>query len=1126
MTSQFKECLPATNDLCFAENLDFCEGNADIKTKARCVVECGGAKDGCENGRTFSSGEKLCQTFPDCQHIDSATYLCPLTNKCSKCSKGEADACFDIKVNPHGFNQINTTTESCELEDAFKEGMYFCEANGQWLKSCSGGVYTDPDYGMWVGTDQGPCVDTIFKGDVGHVGNSNKFNTDSYDPYNNSVVRSTKPPYPIDNETEFYKLHYRVNGDDQFCKLAQTWAQVNSTDAKSIPAKFTPEHNCPAGTYLCDWTTDNHGTKLNFMDQNSAYQGKITCVSDCYDCYYQQIVADDETDIYAAYEPTSGYDSPSASEWVNVDKTPNHDGVCKSGAQLNKELREIKAGGSNKTYFCADMGWGSPSRSFTDSCTGCTVASYNYGKPRLKKEREADEGGICEINGRCPNQNEIYCPTLNGGECIDVERNEFGYPHMDACYVCPNATGVYTFEAVVDNDGSIMYGTFSDNMDKYHMCTEANETFCSDKSATPPRGYNYCETDRSCKEESNEGCAHCPKNTFDPPGALDFEEDGKSCLSQEEANSETPCEGKFYCNANGHGKCVDNCDSCIENGPNGEQFVFKQIGFSGDNKMCVNINCGEIKSAGGEPYKYCDTTNACVATCGSFTKGCTNHTHEKDGNCIVPQIRCCNNKNATNWKVIIPGIAEFTYPWNECNVVDNSLCEYLPGPNEADEDFSFDSTKCHANATMYGKFDFGDGSGTDADIPNRLGTNSFGGYILEDEFEIFKTTNSEDDWYYEMASPKFEFKGQVYDTMAELSPMMSACMMADPPASFSDTSCQQFEFIMETTTTKLGGYGKLGKCYSDPTTVGCYPNGAPDLNGTTGTWNGDDMGELIDIYKSHEMSGLAYGKYIDVCSAIKIYKERHSTAFITHEIAGPQPYGMPSNPLGKYLPGEALCDFFTEPRYPFSQDAEGSFNARKECCACGGGTCRNTDNGAVDYMGNGCEAYEAFPNFCDTKLFNNDDFNAQEMCCVCQHRDITQNVTRGGEYVGARIMGGGGQQRRRLLAEAGISTHMQEHQLHKGRLHAHVRRQLRDTKHRATRRGGSRRPAYRPRKKATMHTRRRLQREDSSKPTTKEAAKAMQVKHMNKQKALKAEMEAKVQQFVMKAKKQVEMMKK
>ena len=88
--------------------------------------------------------------------------------------------------------------------------------------------------------------------------------------------------------------------------------------------------------------------------------------------------------------------------------------------------------------------------------------------------------------------------------------------------------------------------------------------------------------------------------------------------------------------------------------------------------------------------------------------------------------------------------------------------------------------------------------------------------------------------------------------MAELQPMMMACMMADPPASYSDTSCQQIDVVMETTTTKLGGYGKLGKCYSDPTTVGCYPNGAPDLNGTTGTWNGDDMGELIDIYKSYK----------------------------------------------------------------------------------------------------------------------------------------------------------------------------------------------------------------------------------------------------------------------------------
>ena len=123
MTSQFKECLPATNDLCFAQNLDFCEGNANISTKSRCVVECGGAEDGCDNGRTFSSAEKLCQTFPDCYGLGLG-YLCPLTNNCSKtCSKNADDACVDIKVNPHGYNQINHTTESCELEDAFKRDV-------------------------------------------------------------------------------------------------------------------------------------------------------------------------------------------------------------------------------------------------------------------------------------------------------------------------------------------------------------------------------------------------------------------------------------------------------------------------------------------------------------------------------------------------------------------------------------------------------------------------------------------------------------------------------------------------------------------------------------------------------------------------------------------------------------------------------------------------------------------------------------------------------------------------------------------------------------------------------------------------------------------------------------------
>merc|ERR1712096_291139 len=85
----------------------------------------------------------------------------------------------------------------------------------------------------------------------------------------------------------------------------------------------------------------------------------------------------------------------------------------------------------------------------------------------------------------------------------------------------------------------------------------------------------------------------------------------------------------------------------------------------------------------------------------------------------------------------------------------------------------------------------------------------------------------------------------------------------------------------------------------------------------------------------------------------------------------------------KYLPGEALCDFFTSPRYPFDGESKETFNAREECCACGG------------------------------------------------------------TFKGAAIMGGGGQQRRRLLAEAGIPHHMQDHKRRHERIHAHMERHSR-----------------------------------------------------------------------------------
>ena len=188
------------------------------------------------------------------------------------------------------------------------------------------------------------------------------------------------------------------------------------------------------------------------------------------------------------------------------------------------------------------------------------------------KEREADEGGVCEINGRCPNENEIYCPTLNGGECwmlIDEE----GFPAMDACYSCPNATGVYTKLTQFSSDGSAFLSSSTNIETNYHMCTEANETFCSSMWGNH---YNFCPTDKSCKEANNEGCSYCPKNTFDPPGFLggyfsgvggEWTDDKKSCLTAQDVDGTYACgsdpNGKYYCNANGDGKCMD-LHSCSE----------------------------------------------------------------------------------------------------------------------------------------------------------------------------------------------------------------------------------------------------------------------------------------------------------------------------------------------------------------------------------------------------------------------------------------------------------------------------------------------------------------------------------------------------------------------------------
>ena len=66
-----------------------------------------------------------------------------------------------------------------------------------------------------------------------------------------------------------------------------------------------------------------------------------------------------------------------------------------------------------------------------------------------------------------------------------------------------------------------------------------------------------------------------------------------------------------------------------------------------------------------------------------------------------------------------------------------------------------------------------------------------------------------------------------------------------------------------------------------------------------------------------------------------------------------------------------------------------SFDAHAMCCACAGhptnnvydATCTNSDNGATDAYGDGCEWYDMNSWGCGS--YDDGDFHSMEMCCVC-----------------------------------------------------------------------------------------------------------------------------------------------
>ncbi|MAZ61504.1 MAG: hypothetical protein CMG50_04935, partial [Candidatus Marinimicrobia bacterium] len=72
----------------------------------------------------------------------------------------------------------------------------------------------------------------------------------------------------------------------------------------------------------------------------------------------------------------------------------------------------------------------------------------------------------------------------------------------------------------------------------------------------------------------------------------------------------------------------------------------------------------------------------------------------------------------------------------------------------------------------------------------------------------------------------------------------------------------------------------------------------------------------------------------------------------------------------------------------------------------GAGDCVDTDNGAVDSYGDGCDAYNSFPSWCGN--YDDDDFMSNEMCCICGGGDSSGGSDDGGADDGGADDGGAG----------------------------------------------------------------------------------------------------------------------
>lgn len=65
---------------------------------------------------------------------------------------------------------------------------------------------------------------------------------------------------------------------------------------------------------------------------------------------------------------------------------------------------------------------------------------------------------------------------------------------------------------------------------------------------------------------------------------------------------------------------------------------------------------------------------------------------------------------------------------------------------------------------------------------------------------------------------------------------------------------------------------------------------------------------------------------------------------------------------------------------------DSDFNSDEMCCACSPASCADKDNGATGQNGSGCSVYDSTPSACGS--FDDADFSANTMCCACSDSQL------------------------------------------------------------------------------------------------------------------------------------------